>query len=118
MYAHSYAISIEHVLRRVFDCERSGFAGLVDADVIENNCFAPIAAALGYMYATSDTKKKAAIETFIREYIFYLDIGIRDLVSFISNTREINGIEYTIEYENGEQALDSIIKALEAVCSM
>ena len=35
--AHAYAIQIEMILRRVFHCDRSGMAGIIDADFIEGN---------------------------------------------------------------------------------
>ncbi|MGC8718403.1 MAG: hypothetical protein ACP5TY_00140 [Thermodesulforhabdaceae bacterium] len=116
MNAHSYALSIEFILRRVFNCERSGFGGLIDADAIEKNCYVPIASALGFLYANADEVKKQKIEKFIIDYDFYLQLGIQELLLFTTNEREINGISYSIEFENGEKAISEIIKALETVC--
>lgn len=117
MYAHSYAVDIEHILCRVFGFDRrGGLAGLIDADYIEGDCKAPIASALGYMYAKADNSRKNRIEKFIDQYMFYMEIGISDLLLFTSNSRELNGSEYTIEYENGEKALEALIKALSDVC--
>lgn len=35
--AQGYAVSLEHEIRRVFQCDRSGFAGIADSDFICKN---------------------------------------------------------------------------------
>lgn len=116
MNAHAYAIEIEHILRNVFNCERGGFAGLIDADSIEHNCYVSIACALGYLYAKSDSAKQKEIEKFISDYGYCLDFGISGLLLFTSNERVINGASYSIDYNSGEKALEVIIEALSKVC--
>jgi len=116
MNAHSYAIEIEHILRNVFNCERGGVAGLIDADSIEHNSYVSIACGLGYVYAKSDSLKQTEIEKFISDYGYYLDFGINGLLLFTSNEREINGSSYSIDYDNGEKVLEAIIEALSQVC--
>ena len=116
MNAHSYAISIEHILRNVFNCERGGFAGLIDADSIEKNSYVSIACALGYLYAKSYTAKQADIEKFINAYGYYLNFGIRELILFKTSERGIGGTTYTIDFDNGEKALEVIVKELSKVC--
>lgn len=116
MNGHSYAVEIESTLRGVFNCDRGGFAGLIDADSIESNCYVSIACTLGYLYAKSDVLKQNEIEKFVHEYGYYLNFGIGELLLFASNERVINGSSYSIDFENGEKALETIIKALSNVC--
>lgn len=116
MNAHAYAIEIEHILRKVFDCDRGGFAGLIDADSIEHNLYVPIACGLGYLYAKAGSSKQTEIEKFINDYDYYLDFGINGLLLFTSNEREVNGGSYSINYDNGEKALEAIIESLSNVC--
>ena len=116
MNAHAYALEMERIFRSVFHCERGGFAGLIDADAIERNCYVSIASALGYLYAKSSTAKQKEIETFIIDYAYYLEFGIDGLLSFNSNERDIEGISYSIDFENGEKALIAVLDALSNVC--
>ena len=39
MKAQGYAVDIEHVLRRIFDCDRYGFGGEVNSDAIRKHPF-------------------------------------------------------------------------------
>jgi hypothetical protein len=113
--AYSHALSIEHVLRRVFNFEdRGGLAGLIDADAIENNWYVPIAAGLGYLYARADATKKAEIETFIEKNDYYLDMSMNQLLRFEKKGQEIDG--YSIEYDTGEQAIEAVIETLRKIC--
>lgn len=108
MYAHNYAVEIEFILRDIFGCERDGVGGLANADTIESNWYAPIACGLGYVYS----RKQREVNAFIREYHFYLAFGLRGLLSFESNSKEIDNCEYSLgEYSNGEEAVKDIIKA-------
>jgi hypothetical protein len=92
MNAHSYAVDIEHILSHTFGFDgRGGLAGLIDADSIEHDWYAPIAATLGYIYATASNEKKDEILRFINDYGFYLDIGLSELFMFESNERVIDG---------------------------
>lgn len=37
--SHTDAISLENIVRKVFQCDRYGVGGFADADVLENNPF-------------------------------------------------------------------------------
>ena len=114
--AHAYAIQIEMILRRVFHCDRSGMAGIIDADFIEGNLYAGITAGLGYLYTTAGDNKKQEIDSFISDYDFYLKLGLRNLLGFTTNEKVIDGCTYTLDYENGEKAIDALIAAFSKVC--
>lgn len=116
MNPHAFAVNIEFILRHVFDCDRGGLAGLIDADAIEHSCYVPIAAALGFLYASGDEGKRFEIEEFITNYDYYLDFGISELIDFTSKERTIDGCTYKLEFENGEEALNKIIEDLREVC--
>lgn len=119
MYAHNYAVDIEIVLRKVFNCERGGFAGVIDADFIETHCYAAITAAMGYLFAISDEAKKKSIEQFLCDFGYYLNFGIKGLLEFTTNERNIDGTTTTmsIDYNNGEEALEACLSALTDVCN-
>lgn len=118
IHAHEHAIAIEFILRHVFNCERGGLAGLIDADSIEFNWYPSIAAALGFMYSVAGKDDRTAIEKFVETYDYYLDIGLYELLSFDSSEKIINGKSYTIDYENGEKAVRAVITALNELCKL
>ena len=45
-HAQGYAVSIEHILCNVFECERLGFSGIVNSDFIRKQPFSSIACGL------------------------------------------------------------------------
>lgn len=113
--AHSYALSIEQILRRVFHFDdRGGLAGLIDADTIETNWYVPIAAGLGYLYAGADETKKVKIESFIEKYGFYLELSMNFIIRFEEKSQEIDG--YSIDFDNGEAVFESVIAGLKSIC--
>ena len=112
MYAHNYAVEIEEIMRRVFDCERGGAAGMADADIIEGNWYGAIAFCLGYLYRT----KPIEVEVFIRNYQYYFRFDLKQLLDFAGNTKSINGCEYELEYKNGEDAISAVIQAFDDLC--
>ena len=116
IHAHEHAIVIEVILRQVFHCDRGGLAGLIDADSIEQNWYPSIAAALGYMYAVADSEKRGKIEKFIYDFDYYLGIGLCELLSFESREKKINKINQSINYDNGEKAVQAVITALDELC--
>lgn len=115
MDAHTYAIDMEFQLRKGLDCDRGAFADLINADTIESNCYASIAFTLGYLCATKPEKKKE-IEKFINEYEYCLGFGIKGLLLFTSKERVIDGTTHSIEFDTGEDAVNSIIEALSSIC--
>lgn len=63
--AQSYAVDIEFEIRRVFRCERFGFAGIANSDFIRRNPLAAVLATCGFIYANVDEIKKKQVEQFI-----------------------------------------------------
>ncbi len=116
MNAHSYAVSIEHVLRDImgFD-DRGGFGGIIDADFIERNCFTSIACALGYFYANAISSRQNKIEKYINDFKFYLELGLHNLLKFKTNVEVIDGTTYELNFENGEAAIEAIIAELRSL---
>ena len=114
--AHSYAISIEHILKRVFAFDdRGGLAGLIDADAIEHKWYVPIAAGLGFIYANADTKKRVKVEQFIEKYGYYLDLEMNFIIRFVEKSQVIDG--YSIDFNNGVEAIEAITDALRDLCN-
>lgn len=116
MNAHVYALRVENILRSVFSSEKRGSVVLIDADYIESNLYVSVAYGLGYLYSKADPFKQAEIEKFIHEYDYYLNFGIGGLLLFVTNMQEINNGSYSINFDNGEKALEAIISALYALC--
>lgn len=58
MRAQGYAVSIELEMRNVFECERFGFAGVVNSDFIRKNPLAAVLSTCGFIYAQVDDEKK------------------------------------------------------------
>lgn len=110
MRSQSYAVAIEHILGNIFGCERFGFGGVVNSDYIRKQPFAALFCGLACLYPNSDSEKKNRIEKFIEDHMFYVDMSIDFLLSFETNskTQDITTIE--IDFNNGEEALQSIIE--------
>lgn len=61
---HQYAVSLEFSLRKIFECDRGGMGGLIDADSIEaGSMFTLIVSAISQKYIGNYNIKK--INTFI-----------------------------------------------------
>lgn len=114
--AHAYAIHIEAILRNLFHCDRGGMAGIIDANFIQRNLYAGVTAGLGYLYATANDDKKQEIGNFISDFGFYLNLGLGTLLEFTANEKVIDGCTYTLDYENGEKAIDAMISAFSKIC--
>jgi hypothetical protein len=114
MRAQGYAVSIEHSMSRVFNCNRGGVGGPVDSDYIRKHPYAAMCCALTAIYAI-DPEKKSAIEMFVEDNMSYANWSIDDLVSFDTSEKVINGIEYSLDFANGEEALRNIISKFDAL---
>ena len=69
--AHSYALQIESISRRVFnESDRGGFGGIADANFCERNPLTAIVSSLARIY---EDNNKLVIDNFIQE--LYWDIG-------------------------------------------
>ena len=115
MRSQSYAVSIEHILCNIFSCERYGFGGVVNSDYIRKQPFAALFCGLACLYPRSTPEKKARIEKYIENHMFYANMSIDYLLSFETNikTDDITTIE--IDFNNGEEALQSIIETYREV---
>lgn len=116
MNAHSYAIEIEHIMERLIGCRRFG-APFVNADEIEDDWNASIAFAFGFIYASGDEENRAEISRFYEEYSLYLGLSISELLRFEERERTIGISTYTLNHENGEKAVEAVIKSFENLCS-
>lgn len=118
MRAQGYAVSMEHDMRRVFDCERFGFAGIVNSDFIRTNPLAAVLATCGFMYAKVNAKDKKEIEKFINDTRFYWEMSLDELLSFETSSKTIDKVTIELEYENGEKALEDIMDKFSSICNL
>lgn len=115
MYAHSHAITIEHIMGRLFGCNRFG-APFVNADEIEHDWNAAIAFALGYVYAIGDEEARVEISKFYEDNSMYLGFSITELLEFSEKERTIGISTYTLSHESGEEAIEAVIANFEGLC--
>lgn len=114
--AQGYAVSLEHELRRVFQCDRSGFAGIANSDFIRKNPLAAVLATCGFLYAKADDIGRTQIENFIVDTRFYWEMSLDELLSFETNSKNIGNGTIELEYENGEKALEDIMDKFSEIC--
>ena len=114
MLSQGKAVSIELVLRSVFNCDRYGFGGQIDSDCIRQHPFLSMTQGLAVLYERNPEKRKD-IDEFIDNFSFFESMSIDYLLSF--DTREkIEGIQtIKIEKENGLEQLDFIIDCFRAL---
>ena len=117
MRSQSYAVEIEHILGNIFNCERFGFGGVVNSDYIRRQPFAALFCGLACLYPNSTPEKRECIEEFINNHMFYSDMTIDYLLSFETDTQTEGIATIQIDYENGEEALQSIIRSYREVIS-
>lgn len=108
MKSQGKADSIEFVLRRIFDCDRLGFGGQVDADRIRKHPFLSMTQGLAVLYERNPEKRER-IDQFIDDCCFYEDMSIDYLLSFDTKEKVEDGHTIEIEKENGVEQLDYII---------
>lgn len=118
MRAQNYAVSMEHDMRRVFKCERFGFAEIVNSDFIRRNPLAAVLATCGYIYASVGKKEKKQVEDFINETRFYWKMSFDELLSFETSSKTIDIATIELDYENGEQALKHNLDKFSELCKM
>lgn len=90
----SYAVAIEHILWKVFNCERFGLGGIVNSDYIDGNPYSAIACALAVYYPNNTDDNKKLIDKFLGDYCFYnnksiSEIGEKDIDKMIEKFRNI-----------------------------
>ena len=111
-----YAVEIEHIMSKVFNCERFGVGGIVDSNCIRQNPYFSMVSALTYLYASADTQQRNIITRFIEDYYCYSELNIDKILEFDSHTKVIDGCEYTLGYSNGVEAIKSIINNFRSIC--
>ena len=112
--SQGYAIEIEHIMTRVFACDRYGVGAVVNSDFIRKNPLAAILTTCGFLYATEGKRDK--VEKFITDSKFYLQWSLDELLSFKESSRTMDNAIVSLDYENGEIALKSIIDAFRKLC--
>lgn len=112
----SYAASIEHTMRGVFDCDHGGIGGLVDSDCIRRNPFMAMISTLAHLCEHGDTEALNEVSDFFRKYFHYRDWSIDELLKFDGNSRTINDMLVEIEFPNGEEAERTIIEDFSKLC--
>jgi hypothetical protein len=108
--AQGYATSIEHILCNVYQCERFGFGGIVNSDFIRKQPFTAMVCGLSFVYSNATNNKQIEIEKFITEYSFFSEMSLDLLLSFDTSKKDINGITFEINFENGERAVEKMIE--------
>lgn len=73
------SISIEHILRNIFKCDRLGFGGIADADEVRRNPYLCMVVGLTYIYQSKDVETKGQIERFIEKYSYYSNHTVDEL---------------------------------------
>ncbi len=106
----------EFIMRDVFQCDRFGACGMADADFIRKHPYTAVAATCMYIYANADEDKKQNIEKFLEDSYFYFQFDLDTLLSFETNEKEIEGGMYTLEYDNGEEAIEALEKEFRNIC--
>ena len=111
-----YAVEIEHIMSKVFGCDRFGIGGIVNSDCIRQNPYFSMVSALTYLYASADIKQREIITKFIEDNYFYSKWNLDTILEFDTDTKVIDGCEYTLDYTNGVEAIESIIKNFRSIC--
>lgn len=115
MHAQSHAVRIEHIMRSVFDCDRSGMGGLVESSFIRKHPFTAIMSTIMYLCKRADSRDVDIASDFFEKFHFYSQWDIDELLSFENKTTE--GCSCEIEYANGKEAIIAIIDAFSEVCT-
>jgi len=115
MRSQSYAVSIEHILRRVFECDRCGFGGIANSDYIRKHPCAAMFSCLAYLYANASSEKRVEIEKFIEDHLLYADMSIDFLLSFENASKTDGAMTIELDCENGEIALQKIISEFDQI---
>lgn len=65
---HNYAIELEHQVRRLFKCDRSGVSGLADADNFESNPLDAAVMVVSYIHAKGLQASETQYDEFLCKY--------------------------------------------------
>lgn len=114
--SQNFAVRIELIMRSVFERDRSGMGGLVDSDYIRKYPFTAMMSTIMYLCERNDSNSVIAASDFFGKYNYYGQWSIDQLLGFESETAEIDGCNYELEYANGEEAMNAIFTAFSEVC--
>ena len=117
MKAQGYAVEIEHILWKIFECERCGFGGQVTSDKIRRHPFLSITQGLAYLYALQPEKRKD-IDNYIESFSFYSNLSLDDLLSFDTKKKTVGIETIEIDEENGLKQVEKIIKEFRKVIGL
>ena len=76
----SYAVQVEHIMSKVFSCDRSGVGGLVSSDYIRRNPFLAMICTLSYLSGRNGVRIDQKFSNFFREYNCYSSLSLDELV--------------------------------------
>ena len=107
--SQSYAVEIEYILCKIFNCNRFGIGGIANSDYIRRQPIPAMFCGLTFLLSANPAKK-AMIEKFINEHMYYADMSIDYLLSFATNEKRDGTSTITINFDNGEKALQDIIE--------
>lgn len=113
---HDYAVDIEFLLMKAFNCDKYGVGEFVTADNIERMPLTALFMGASYLYGITSGDKREATEKFILDnsFICSLNLSMRELLDLTSS--EYKDI-YDIEYETGEVAINAIIEQFNKLVS-
>lgn len=65
---HNEAIELEHQVRRLYDCDRAGVSGMVDADNFEGNPIQAAVLVVAYIHAKGLELNSNQYDEFLHKY--------------------------------------------------
>lgn len=115
MHSQGYAIRIEHISSNVLGIKMTNQDGLIDipklgidALSIRKYPYHVMKQVLFYLLG-KNVNKKEEIEKFSEDYAFIKEMSIDTILSFVTDTYEVNGWQCNILEKNGEIFLKKMI---------
>ena len=65
---HNEAIELEHQVRRLYDCDRGGVSGMVDADYFEGHPIQAAVLVVSYIYANHRESGPYQFDEYLNKY--------------------------------------------------
>lgn len=73
------SLTIEHTLRNIYKCDRSGFGGYIDSDQIQLNLVQSYLIGLAPIYINADNSKRKEVDDFIEKIYDYENKSIDEI---------------------------------------
>lgn len=84
--SHNDAITLERIVRRVYNCDRSGVSGMVDADYFDEKPIQAAVLVIAYLYARDMVQDPYLYDEFLHKYETIFDYpDENDIESEIKN---------------------------------